>query len=88
MSGVLKIEEFDLQVKELRKIWMSTSSKLETKQTKSELANIRLENVTKQPLSFRFPQKFDGKIPKYKSNRIKAAVLREKGSNSEERWLI
>ena len=83
LSGVLKIEEFDLQVKELRKIWMSTSSKLETKQTKSELANIRLENVTKQPLSFRFPQKFDGKTPKYKSNRIKAAVLREKGSNSE-----
>ena len=83
LSGVLKIEEFDLQVKELRKIWMSTSSKLETKQTKSELANIRLKNVTKQPLSFRFPQKFDGKTPKYKSNRIKAAVLREKGSNSE-----
>ena len=83
LSGVLKIEEFDLQVKELRKIWMSTSSKLETKQTKSELATIRLENVTKQPLSFRFPQKFDGKTPKYKSNRIKAAVLREKGSNSE-----
>ena len=83
LSGVLKIEEFDLQVKELRKIWMSTSSKLETKQTKSELANIRLENITKQPLSFRFPQKFDGKTPKYKSNRIKAAVLREKGSNSE-----
>ena len=83
LSGVLKIEEFDLQVKELRKIWMSTSSKLETKQTKSELATIRLENVTKQPLSFRFPEKFDGKTPKYKSNRIKAAVLREKGSNSE-----
>jgi len=83
MSGVLKIEEFDIQVKEFRKIWMSTSSKLETKQTKSELATIRLENVTKQPLSFRFPKKFDGKTPKYKSNRIKAAVLREKGSNSE-----
>ena len=83
LTGVLKIEEFDIQVKELRKIWMSTSSKLETKQTKSELATIRLENVTKQPLLFRFPHKFDGKIPKYKSNRIKAAVLREKGSNSE-----
>ena len=83
LTGVLKIEEFDIQVKELRKIWMSTSSKLETKQTKSELATIRLENVTKQPLSFRFPEKFDGKTPKYKSNRIKAAVLREKGSNSE-----
>ena len=83
LSSVLKIEEFNLQVKELRKIWMSTSSKLETKQTKRELATIRLENVTKQPLLFRFPQKFDGKIPKYKSNRIKAAVLREKGSNSE-----
>ena len=83
LTGVLKIEEFDIQVKELRKIWMSTSSKLETKQTKSELATIRLENVTKQPLLFRFPEKFDGKTPKYKSNRIKAAVLREKGSNSE-----
>ena len=83
LTGVLKIEEFDIQVKELRKIWMSTSSKLETKQAKSELATIRLENVTKQPLSFRFPEKFDGKTPKYKSNRIKAAVLREKGSNSE-----
>ena len=83
LSGVLKIEEFDINVKEVRKIWMSTSSKLETKQTKSELATIRLENVTKQPLLFRFPQKFDGKKPKYKSNKIKAAVLREKGSNSE-----
>ena len=82
-SGMLKFEEFNLQVNELRKIWMSTSSKLELKQTRSELGSKRLENVIKQPLVFKFPENFDGKTPRYKSKRIKAAVLREKGSNSE-----
>ena len=62
---------------------MSTSTKLEQKQTTEQLAHIRADNVVQQPLKFNFPQHFDGKKPKVKSKKIQAAVLREKGSNSE-----
>ena len=67
----------------MRKQWMATSTKLEAKQTNPKLAAVRADNVTLQPLKFNFPTVFDGKKPTQKEQRFKAAVLREKGSNSE-----
>ena len=62
---------------------MKTSTQFELKQTNSELALVRLDNVIKQPLKFKFPIEFYGKRPLQKEKRLNAAVIREKGSNSE-----
>ena len=62
---------------------MKTSTQFELKQTNSELALLRLDNVLKQPLKFKFPIEFNGKRPLQKVKRLNAAVIREKGSNSE-----
>ena len=49
------------------------------------MAKERFNNYKEQPLNFVFPQNFTGELPKLDANvpRIKAAVIREKGSNSE-----
>ena len=67
----------------MRQRWMATSTKLEAEQTTLKLAAIRGSNVVAQPLKFNFPHAFDGKKPAKKKTAIKAAVIREKGSNSE-----
>ena len=82
-NGDLNIGKLRFSIPSMRKIWMATSSKLESYQTKKSLATIRAENIIKQPLKFNFPKKFNGKKPSPKQNTIKAAVIREKGSNSE-----
>ena len=82
-QNLLKIASFELSIPELRKVWMATSTQLEAQQTRADLAAIRAKNTVEQPLKFHFPKEFDGKMPAPKSNRIKAAVIREKGSNSE-----
>ena len=79
----LSIGDLQLSIPSMRKLWMSTSSKLEAKQTTEQLAAVRADNVVQQPLQFNFPQNFDGKKPEEKKQTLKAAVLREKGSNSE-----
>jgi len=50
------------------------------------LAKNRFENYKKQPLQYRFPKNFSGKLNEVVGNgfqRPKAAIIREKGSNSE-----
>lgn len=79
----LSIGTLQLSLPAMRKQWMATSTKLEAKQTNPKLAAIRADNVTLQPLKFNFPTAFDGKKTTQKEQRFKAAVLREKGSNSE-----
>ena len=79
----LSIGTLQLSIPSMRKVWMSTSSKLEAKQTTERLAAVRADNVVQQSLQFNFPQNFDGKKPEEKNQTLKAAVLREKGSNSE-----
>ena len=88
LGSILKIEEFDLEIKELRKIWMSTSSKLETNQTKSELATIRLENVTKQPLSFRFPKNLMEKYQNINQIELRQLFFVKREVILKEKWLI
>ncbi|WMW78491.1 phosphoribosylformylglycinamidine synthase [Flavobacterium sp. 20NA77.7] len=75
---------FNFSITETRRTWFETSYLLDQKQTKNGKANERFENFDKQALQFTFPSQFDGKLPVIPAGaRPKAAIIREKGSNSE-----
>ena len=78
-------DSFTFQVEESRDIWFKTSFLLDQKQSKNGTAEERYKNYKNQPLRFEFPTHFTGKKPTIDSSkpRPKAAILREKGSNSE-----
>ncbi len=77
-------DNFNLSVSKYRKAWFETSYLLDQKQSKNGKALERFENFANQPLGFIFPSHFDGKLaPTSATNRPKAAIIREKGSNSE-----
>jgi len=90
-SGTVTIknneDNFSFDVAELRDVWYKTSFLLDQKQTANGLALERFKNYKKQPLGYQFPTNFTGKLPKNpntsKTSRPKAAIIREKGSNSE-----
>ena len=77
--------ELGLNIASLRDTWFKTSYLLDDKQTANELAKARYENYKQQPLHYQFPENFTGTLPNIDPNapRPKAAILREKGSNSE-----
>ena len=75
--------EMGLNINSLRDTWFKTSYLLDKKQTANNLAQERYSNYKNQPLSYTFPAHFDGKLPSKTTSRPKAAILREKGSNSE-----
>ncbi len=77
--------EFTFEIERLRDIWMETSYLLDKKQSGKAKAKERFENYKKIPLKFQFPKHFTGELPPIDARkpRIKAAILREKGSNSE-----
>lgn len=68
-----------------RDTWYKTSFLLDSKQTKNGQAQARFDNYKNQPLQFSFPAHFTGKKPSIDGTkpRPKAAIIREKGSNSE-----
>ena len=79
-------DKFNLSVNKLRDTWYKTSYLLDDKQTANGLAKNRFDNFKKQPLQYTFPTNFTGKLADIVgsvSNRPKAAIIREKGSNSE-----
>jgi phosphoribosylformylglycinamidine synthase len=77
-------DSFNFSVTETRKTWFETSYLLDQKQTKNGKAKERFDNFDKQALQFTFPSQFDGKLPVIPAGaRPKAAIIREKGSNSE-----
>lgn len=78
--------EIGLNVASLRDTWFKTSYLLDQKQTANNLAQDRYDNYKNQALDYKFPSDFDGSLtPRSESTvaRPKAAILREKGSNSE-----
>ncbi|NDV43911.1 phosphoribosylformylglycinamidine synthase [Flagellimonas sediminis] len=76
--------EIGLNIESLRDTWFKTSYLLDSKQTANGLAKDRYDHYKEQPLMYAFPENFTGVLPKVpSSNRPKAAILREKGSNSE-----
>jgi phosphoribosylformylglycinamidine synthase len=78
-------DAFDFDVSEMRNVWYKTSFLLDQKQTANGLAKARYENYAIQPLKYQFPKHFTGQLPNIDTSkpRPKAAILREKGSNSE-----
>nr|WP_298004393.1 phosphoribosylformylglycinamidine synthase [uncultured Flavobacterium sp.] len=76
---------YNFNINELRDTWFITSYYLDKKQSKNGMARERLVNYKKQPLQFSFPFHFTGIKPEIDATtpRPKAAIIREKGSNSE-----
>jgi phosphoribosylformylglycinamidine synthase len=75
-----------LNINSLRDVWYKTSYLLDDRQTSNNLAKSRYQNYKKQPLNFNFPDSFQNHRPERNGENIKrpkAAILREKGSNSE-----
>lgn len=82
--------EFDLLVDELRDSWMKTSYLLDRAQSGEKKALERYQNYKNQPLEFLFPEGFKGTYEgvgvdnlRRDPSGIKAAVIREKGSQCE-----
>lgn len=77
-------DSFSFNIDELRDTWYKTSYLLDKKQSRNGMAEARYANYKNQPLEFVFPSHFDGKKAEVPTNnRPKAAIIREKGSNSE-----
>ncbi len=75
---------YNFNINELRDTWFITSYYLDKKQSKNGMARERLMNYKKQPLQFNFPFHFNGAKPVINAGaKPKAAIIREKGSNSE-----
>ncbi len=80
----------ELDIDQLRDIWMKSSHQMDRSQTIPELADLRYNNYKKQPLSHHFPTGFLGSYAslnldpnrKNKSG-VTAAIIREKGVNSD-----
>ncbi|MBP5135974.1 MAG: phosphoribosylformylglycinamidine synthase, partial [Paludibacteraceae bacterium] len=91
---VLDIKKNDYSIKldidHLRDFWFKSSYLLDRKQSGKECANERFENYKKQPLIYNFRSDFTGTLMQYglstdRKGRsgIKAAIIREKGTNGE-----
>lgn len=81
-------DHLEFSVSETRDTWYKTSYLLDQKQTAGNLPKERYDNYKNQPLTYDFPSHFDGKLPASATwsspeRKIKAAIIREKGSNSE-----
>jgi phosphoribosylformylglycinamidine synthase len=81
-------QSFDIE--KYRDHWFKTSYLLDQKQTKPEVSKARKENRFKQPLSYSFPKRFDGKASTLNldfnrngKSGVKAAIIREQGVNSD-----
>ena len=82
-TPVVSINGLELDVAELRQQWYETSHLLDRQQSFNGMADERAANLGKQPLRYTFPAAFNGKLPALPAQKIRAAVIREKGSNSE-----
>ena len=68
----------------MRDQWYETSYLLDQHQTANGLAKKRFDNYKQQPLTYSFPDHFDGTLPNIIiKGKPQAAIIREKGSNSE-----
>ena len=84
-TATLEIADWKLDIAEYRDVWFTTSFLLDQKQAKNGTAKERFDNYKNQALQFSFPTHFTGKKPVVDASkpRPKAAIIREKGSNSE-----
>jgi phosphoribosylformylglycinamidine synthase len=86
-KGILEIKNqedtFELEISKWRDIWYRSSYLLDIEQSGAVKAKERFDNYKTNPLKFNFPEHFAGKLPTKDSKRPQAAIIREKGSNSE-----
>jgi phosphoribosylformylglycinamidine synthase len=84
-EATLNFGPCQLDIAKYRDIWFKTSFLLDQKQAKNGTAKARFDNYKNQVLNYTFPTHFTGKAPVISSEveRPKAAIIREKGSNSE-----
>lgn len=82
--------DYQFGIDHLRDVWYSTSYLLDRKQSFNGKAKERFENYKQQPLELEFGPNFTGKLKQWGLNPnrrsasgLKAAVIREKGTNSE-----
>ena len=76
-------QELALDIDAMRDSWYRTSWLLDSIQTGEKPAAERYVNYKKQPLTFAFPKHFDGRYTMPAERRIKAAIIRETGSNGD-----
>ena len=78
-------DQLTFDIPEMRTSWYETSYLLDTHQSGNGRAKARFDNYAQQPLTYKFPQGHTGKIPALSNSgkKPRAAVIREKGSNSE-----
>ena len=80
----------EFNINELRDVWFKSSYLLDRKQSGEVHAALRYNNYKKQPLQFNINESFTGKMEdmgldplRKEKNGIKAAIIREKGTNGE-----
>ena len=85
----LTLKNFDdtytLDIPKLRDVWYKTSYLLDRHQSGVQKAKERYNNYKIQPLQYKFPQTYKKFIPELSqlTSKPKAAIIREKGCNSE-----
>ncbi|MBR1401242.1 MAG: phosphoribosylformylglycinamidine synthase [Prevotella sp.] len=82
--------EYSFDIDEMRDVWYKTSYLLDRKQSFNGCAEERYKNYKHQPIEMKFNRDFTGKLSKYrisadrrKPTGVKAAIIREKGTNGE-----
>lgn len=84
-----KKESYSFSISDLRDLWFKPSYLLDRKQSGEVCAQSRYNNYKNQPLEFAFNADFKGKFsqfgitPDRKASGVKAAIIREKGTNGE-----
>ncbi len=83
-------KEYCFDIDQMRDVWYKTSYLLDRKQSFNGCAEARFKNYKHQPLEMKFNRGFTGKLSNYrisadrrKPTGIKAAIIREKGTNGE-----
>ncbi len=83
-------QEHVFDIDHLRDVWYKTSYLLDRRQSRNGCALLRYENYKEQPLDIRLPKGFRGLLrhrylspSRRKPSGIKAAIIREKGTNGE-----
>lgn len=83
-------DQYHFGIDYMRDVWYSSSYKLDVKQSGSTCAGNRFENYKTQPIQYKFNKTFTGLLSSYgisadrqEPTGIKAAVIREKGSQCE-----
>ncbi len=82
--------EHMLGIDYLRDVWFDSSYLMDVEQSGAKCAALRYENYKKQPIRYRFPKGFDGKLAsrgislrRDNATGVKAAIIREKGVNGD-----